>query len=872
VPLLPTLRVRGAGGHGREPITVGVALGRGCCTEPDALGLRDGAGRWIPVQWEVLSRWPDGSVQWALLDFQAAAEAPDDLRLQIEARPTEAPRDGAEPAWAVRPGQRQVEIDNGRHAFVVSARDGSVLVSPRGVPGGPSVTIDSCLTTMRGEFLTPRLRGLTVEASGPVRTTVRASGEFRLGVRRRVRYHARISLYAGSGAFGMEVALHNPAAARHRGGRWDLGDPRSALFRDFSVVARLSGSSRGELAWKTDPDDAWQGPAATVEIHQESSGGENWRSRNHVDRRGEVPLRFRGYRVRSPGGESQGLRASPVVALTGPGFRVAAAVEQFWQNFPKAVEGSPDSIRLRLHPRESAADGFELQPGERKTHRVWLDVTLGAEAAAEAAPPLAWVHRPRSVSPERLVEGAVRAAEGAAEAADATARLMAAALDGPSSFFAKREVIDEYGWRHFGEVYADHENAYFEGERPVVSHYNNQYDLVGGFLVQYLLVGDRRWHELATDLARHVMDIDCYRTTDDRPAYNGGLFWHTDHYDDAHRATHRTYSADSRRAAGGAYGGGPSNEHNYTSGLLLFHYLTGSPDAREMVVGLAEWVLAMDDGRRTLLGALDDGPTGAASATSSVLYHGPGRGPGNSINALLDAFTVDGRRRFLAKAEELVRRCIHPRDDIDARRLLDLEARWSYLVFLQALGRYLELKVERREFDGPFFHARESLLAYARWMREHEVPYRSVLDRVEFPTETWPAHDLRKAVVFGFAVRHGPAEEAAGFREASRRFRAEGLAGMAAFETCACTRPLAIVLQNEPLWAWLMSVPPADAPPLPAGHDFGAPSPFAPQRARVLAKLRRPAGLLALAARLAYPPRLLDFLRAGAAEARRRWL
>ena len=102
----------------------------------------------------------------------------------------------------------------------------------------------------------------------------------------------------------------------------------------------------------------------------------------------------------------------------------------------------------------------------------------------------------------------------------------------------------------------------------------------------------------------------------------------------------------------------------------------------------------MDDGALTLLGVVDSGPTGLASKTVSLDYHGPGRGAGNSINALLDAYTLSNDRRYAAKAEELIQRCIHPSDDIGTLGLDDPEYRWSYLVFLQVLGKYLDLKLE----------------------------------------------------------------------------------------------------------------------------------------------------------------------------------
>src|SRR5437879_13192633 len=107
----------------------------------------------------------------------------------------------------------------------------------------------------------------------------------------------------------------------------------------------------------------------------------------------------------------------------------------------------------------------------------------------------------------------------------------------------------------------------------------------------------------------------------------------------------------------------------------------------------------MDDGTATVFALVDDGPTGLASRTTQADYRGPGRGCGNSVNALLDGWLVSGERRFLDKAEALIRRCVHPLDDVAARDLLNVESRWSYTVFLSALARYLGLKAESGEVD-----------------------------------------------------------------------------------------------------------------------------------------------------------------------------
>jgi hypothetical protein len=172
------------------------------------------------------------------------------------------------------------------------------------------------------------------------------------------------------------------------------------------------------------------------------------------------------------------------------------------------------------------------------------------------------------------------------------------------------------------------------------------------------------------------------------------------------------------------------------------------------VLGLADWVIRMDDGRLNLLGLVDDGPTGLASAHWGGSTKAPGRGAANSIQVLLDAWSLCRADRYLAKADELIRRCIHPADDVAAIGLLDAERNWSYTMFLAAIDRYLAMKAEADQLDGMYAYAQASLLRYARWMLDHERPYLDARERLEYPTETWPAQDLRKANVLRQAARH----------------------------------------------------------------------------------------------------------------------
>ena len=52
------------------PVTGGVPLAKGALKDPRAARLV-AHGRAVPLQTEALARWPDGSVKWLLLDFQA---------------------------------------------------------------------------------------------------------------------------------------------------------------------------------------------------------------------------------------------------------------------------------------------------------------------------------------------------------------------------------------------------------------------------------------------------------------------------------------------------------------------------------------------------------------------------------------------------------------------------------------------------------------------------------------------------------------------------------------------------------------------------------------------------------------------------------
>ncbi len=841
-----------------EPVILGIPFPKGCLFKEDEITLLGPDQKSIPCQTQVLWRWPDESIKWLWLDFLANVGAYQQVYYKLvltSSRKTSS----ASGLMNIQAKEDHLKIDTGKVILHIPTQIFAPFHRVETKSGLVSEHSRMVFTDKLNNKYMPCIENFAIESTGPLKTVIRFQGDFCSPTGKElVCFLARLILWAGCSFCKLDFTVHNPKAARHPGGLWDLGDPNSVLFEDLSFHIALEAQKTPIAKWTDQFGQPLQAePNCFLTIYQDSSGGENWQSPSHVNRFGKIRRSFCGYQVYQGVKEIKtGRRAQPVVGLFSEDKGIVATVQKFWQNFPKSLEVFKDTLTIRFFPKHYK-DLFELQPGEQKTHAIFLDFAPKGDA------PLAWVHSPLlpQLLPDWYAETKVfpYLTPITEDTHKGYQSLMQQCIEGPHSFFAKREVIDEYGWRNFGDLYADHENLYYDGPKPVISHYNNQYDAIYGFILQYVRSGDRRWWELAQDLARHVIDIDIYHTKEDKAAYNGGLFWHTDHYTDAFTSTHRTYSRKTMERKGlKDYGGGPSNEHLYTTGLLYYYLFTGDSMAKEAVIGLANWVIDMDDGNKTIFRFLCRDSTGLASKTGSFTYHGPGRGCGNAINALLDAFILTNDRKYLEKAEQLIRRCIHPKDDLDSLNLVsDPEHRWYYTAFLQVLGRYLDFKLETGELDYMFCYARESLLHYAKWMLKHEVPFKSMLDIVEYPTETWIVMDMRKSNVFDYAAKYEKDKELRQqFLAKAKFFYHTCLRDLEEFDTKIFTRPLVMLMSYGIMRDYFKQHPDERAP---SGHcrqyDFGQPEKFIPQRIKAMRRAKwigMSGGLVGLAAFLGW--------------------
>jgi hypothetical protein len=119
------------------------------------------------VQADVLNRWADGSVKWALVS--TFAEPGETITLEYGSA-IPAPADN--PAFSVERERGGVSVDTGALRFSVPAQ-GPALIED--LTDGER-TVESIVGVVNDSFLTSGEREVEVEQGGPVRTAIRIAG------------------------------------------------------------------------------------------------------------------------------------------------------------------------------------------------------------------------------------------------------------------------------------------------------------------------------------------------------------------------------------------------------------------------------------------------------------------------------------------------------------------------------------------------------------------------------------------------------------------------------------------------------------------------------------------------------------------------
>jgi len=733
-------------------IRCGVPFAQGQVTQAQQLQVWQN-GTPLITQAQITSRWPDNSVRWAAISAYALTELrPDnELTLAINKEPVT-----QKALWQQQDYAEFFSLQNAEIRYQICKKTATVKVFHTQAPlqhaWETSFVLENKSNTAMQATVTNVVWLTEQNAYFP---TIKISGYW--DNKNKILFDIQLDFYP-DGLIRTQYTLHNSGRAQHPGGMWDLGDPGSFLFKKLQLTIAGNTQEWSLQAHVSEPVITHSSQPLTLQQH--SSGGDNWQSQNHINAEGKIPLLHCGYTINNNLNTGLQKRAEPLVSAKNA-LIAGIAVPHFWQKFPQAIDVSAKGITLELF-MDNQEHKHELQGGEKSTREVWLQFKSAIDTEQAESAALRWVYQPAHIIlPAQYIADCAVLPWFSVTEQDS----MSTCLVSPAEFLAKREIIDEYGWRNFGDIFADHETLYQAENEPLyISHYNNQYDAIYGFCRQFLLTGDSRWFVLMDDLAKHVTDIDIYDTDDDRDEYNHGLFWHTDHYLPAKTATHRTYSVLNNTATTHTSGGGPGPEHCYTTGLLYHYLITGNLQSKTAVLKLAQWMVNTHEGSGGLLEQLFfikelEIPKLKSLLQGKILAINDypfTRGSANYINTLLDAYTLEPQKDWLTRAENVIRATFHPSDPIAARNLLNAETGWHYLVLLGSLVNFIKVKTENQSFDSHYTYALSCFRHYTRWMLEHEQPFLDNPTQLEYPNHTWVAQDIRKAMLLYVASTLDP--------------------------------------------------------------------------------------------------------------------
>ncbi len=537
------------------PTTVGIPLPPGLHSDSGTLRIQPAAGSSsVPAQFEVLSRWNDGSIRWLLCDFMAdlsPAGGVGKYRLHdggLGTAPTS--------SLNVTDGATAITVNTGVLNFRVSKSAFRLFESVQIDRDGNTIVNDECLDTaaLKGiafvdgadEYLMNNSvpTRVQIEQSGPIRATILIEGEHRTaGGARLLDFICRITAWTdlpyirvqysfkNTDHDGVPTATPADAAAQLASFRTadalhvDLpidfsGIPPAALIGGVPLGTTISAMSAAEHAELL---QTYVGTHDNTDLENPQPPGFDPGTGDGSS----VPLENVWpdqdisqiiYNVTGKATDS-GERAPGWVQMTGADIRVTAAVRDFWQMYPKSLRVQGDGLmRLGLWP--SGTWPLQVFAGSMRTH----ELVFGFEAAnalnAVQARLIAGVVQDPPVGicrPEHYRASQVFGAMGVTtETLSDTSLFIASAQPWIADYFA--EVL-----AHMGDLLADrnsgngtaigHEYGFWnwgdgKTDTPSTGWENAQWELPRACLGWYAMTGNLNFFALADESIRHFRDVD----------------------------------------------------------------------------------------------------------------------------------------------------------------------------------------------------------------------------------------------------------------------------------------------------------------------------------------------------------------------------
>ena len=571
------------------PVTWGIPFAQGHLLQPENIRLTDADGNGVPLQTEVLHRWPDGSIHWLLLDFMASGTSANRTYKVIygtQVSPTPV-TDGIQ----IQETEESITIDTGALSFTLNR--GSHQLAENITLNGQENPLGEYLTgqvsTRDGwvhHHFRPINQEITVETKGPQRATIFCSGDLADGAQIFGRFICRIHAYKGKPYLRIFFRIFNDT------------DIPAQLVEEF--LLRLQ-------------TPLTEGEAVLGKQKLATTSAENSRLlvRQHKHDAYEI---FDGSDARRGDGEHWQGR----ITLQTQRHGVSGQVRHFAPQYPNRMwAGNGGQIVFDLFTRTVEYEQYVMTRGEAKRHEILLYFHQDAadqpnvQAAFQTfeSPPIL-------LSPQWYAEHQAFG-RGAALTPERFPELHKWMLE---QYTPNLTCTVPLGLRNWPDGYSDSIYSAYRGT------WSNMYQEVDyGAYILALLGGSRQWFDYAEAYQRHFMDIDiCHYHP--QPSYIGASYGISPYH-----TGHEPYALNAPLA-----------------GLFLLHYLTGDSDAREAAVGIADWLHAKNTG----LGAGSGRAVGWPLRSSTIAYENTYEEKHLQVSERLVGFALDvlkPRRQFFSE-------------------------------------------------------------------------------------------------------------------------------------------------------------------------------------------------------------------------------
>lgn len=522
-------------GRTNEFVTSGVPFPQRSLLGVEQLRLTRG-GSEVPLQAQVTGTWPDGSVKWALLDFQTTIGGGEEQKFVLEYG--RGVKRGAVQGIKLREEADSLVVNTGPLEFSINKKEFGIFDLARLDADGDGKFEDNEELSKEGlrqqvsfanEFseLKPRVlppEEVVIEESGPLRAVVMVKGWIDNGGEEKlIQYLVRVHCYAGSS----RVQVYHTKIQMH---------PKIKMLwvDDFSLTYKPKFT---------------EAPAYLI-------GGEP----ANVLTKGEAKLvqwTEGNYSI----GTNQGFKAPGWVQASDGRNGFLVSLRDFWQQFPKVIGVSEEGIRIGLYPEE-AQKPFDMDQGLAKTYELLFDFHAG-----DLDPILA--HNAVKMRDHPLFAAAPpkwycdSEAFGDLEPFDFDAFPDYETLTEQSADMYVRKMAT--GLRNWGDLY-------YGGEYKGTNSYMNlEYDVHHNFYCQFARTGLRKYLDTADRMAKHQADIDINHFTK----------WQW-----KHSPRHVEIQAE--------FG------HTFTRGLVETYYLRGNRRCLEAAVTLGDYFVKQIQNPREL--------------------------------------------------------------------------------------------------------------------------------------------------------------------------------------------------------------------------------------------------------------------------------